>query len=213
MSKIINENQLDYLNNFRNEKDDLLIEMEEYARANKIPILDWLSSEFLEHMILTARPKRVLEIGTAIAYSSIRIARSLRKKGIVDTIEKSEPNIETAYGFIKRTNLESKINILEGDALDLLPRLSKKYDFIFLDADKEDYETLFHFALMLLKKKGIIFIDNLLWKGYAASKSVPNNFKISTQHVRKFNDVFMNQKNLKAFIYPIGDGIGIGVKC
>lgn len=66
---------------------------------------------------------------------------------------------------------------------------------------------------MLLKKKGIIFIDNLLWKGYAASKSVPHDFKISTQHVRKFNDVFMNQKNLKAFIYPIGDGIGIGVKC
>lgn len=132
MSKIINENQIEYLNGFRKEKEDVLIEMEEFARANKIPILDWLSSEFLEHMVLTARPKRVLEIGTAIAYSSIRIARSLRKKGIVDTIEKSEPNIELAYGFIKRTGFESKINILEGDALDILPRLSKNMILFFL---------------------------------------------------------------------------------
>ncbi len=94
-----------------------------------------------------------------------------------------------------------------------MPQLKKKYDFIFLDADKEDYKRLFDYSLVLLKKGGIIFIDNLLWHGYAASKRVPQNYKLSTKHIRDFNIVFTTQENLKTSILPIGDGIGIGVKC
>jgi predicted O-methyltransferase YrrM len=209
---IINPAQLKYIESFRKGDDSLLIEMEEYARTNNIPILSWDAAEFLEQLIRITNPKRVLEIGTAIAYSSIRIARNLKKKGMVHTIEKSVDNIALAKSFIERTGYGNKITIFEGDALDIMPGLNKKYDLIFLDADKEDYKRLFDYSMVLLKKGGIIFIDNLLWHGYAAASKVPKAYKVSTKHIKEFNILFMSQVNLKASILPIGDGIGLGIK-
>ena len=93
-----------------------------------------------------------------------------------------------------------------------MPQLKKKYDIIFLDADKEDYKRLFDYSLVLLRKGGLLVVDNLLWQGYAASTRVPAQYKESTNHIREFNSLFMNQPNLKTSILPIGDGIGLGVK-
>ena len=213
MSEILHPSQEQYLLKLRKENDPLILEMEEYAKENKIPILSWQAVEFLEQLIQICKPKRVLEIGTAIAYSTIRIARNLKKKAVVHTIEKSEDNIEKAREYIQKSGFEEKISLFYGDALSIVPQLKKKYDFIFLDADKEDYKRLFDYSLVLLKKGGIVFIDNLLWHGYAASKRVPQNFKVSTKHIRDFNLVFTSQENLKTSILPIGDGIGVGVKC
>lgn len=212
MSNILYDNQVEYLTSLRRDPEPLLKEMEIYAAEKKIPILDWMSAEFLEQLVLVSKPKCVLEIGTAIGYSSIRIARKLRKKASLDTIEKSKNNIKLAKVYIKRAKLTSSINILEGDALEIMPGLDKKYDLIFLDADKEDYEKLFHYSLMLLKKGGIIFIDNLLWHGYVAAKSVPESHKKSTKLIREFNKLFMNSNTLQSTILSIGDGIGLGVK-
>ena len=213
MNEILLPSQEQYLLKLRKESDPLILEMEEYAKEHTIPILSWQSVEFLEQLIRIGKPKRVLEIGTAIAYSTIRIARNLKKKAIIHTIEKSEDNAEKAKENIQKSGLEEKINLFFGDALSIMPQLKKKYDFIFLDADKEDYKRLFDYSLVLLKKGGIIFIDNLLWHGYAASKRVPQNYKISTKHIRDFNIVFTTQENLKTSILPIGDGIGVGIKC
>ncbi|MGB8318227.1 MAG: O-methyltransferase [Ignavibacteriaceae bacterium] len=213
MSEILVPSQEQYLLKLRKENDPLILEMEEYAKEHKVPILSWQSIEFLEQLIRISKPKRVLEIGTAIAYSTIRIAGNLKKKAVIHTIEKSEDNIEKAKEYIQKSGLEEKINIFFGDALSIIPQLKKKYDFIFLDADKEDYKRLFDYSLVILKKGGIVFIDNLLWHGYAASKRVPQNFKASTKHIRDFNLVFTSQENLKTTILPIGDGIGIGIKC
>jgi caffeoyl-CoA O-methyltransferase len=211
MGNIIYQNQLDYLKSLRREPDELIFRMEEYAREKKIPILDWKAAELLEQMILTKRPKRVLEIGTAIAYSSIRMARLLKKKGSLDTIEKSKNNIKLAAGFVREAKL-SNVNIIEGDALAIMPILDKKYDFIFLDADKQDYERLFVYALMLLKKNGVIFIDNLLWYGYAAANKLPKEYERSTAFIKEFNKQFVYQDILDVTILPVGDGIGIGIK-
>ena len=93
-----------------------------------------------------------------------------------------------------------------------MPQLKKKYDFIFLDADKEDYKRLFDYSLVLLRRGGILVVDNLLWHGFAAAAKVPKEYKESTKHIREFNELFMNQPNLKSLIIPIGDGLGIGVK-
>ncbi len=210
--KIVYPNQLEYLSTLRGGINPLINEMEQFAASKKIPILDWKAAELLEQCILLYRPKRVLEIGTAIAYSSIRMARILSKDGIVDTIEKSKDNIKLASNYIKRANLDSKINLIEGNAFDIMPKLKVKYDFIFLDADKQDYEKLFYSSLTLLKTGGVIFVDNLLWHGFAAAKRIPDSYKKSTQQVREFNKLFMNQHKLKATILPIGDGIGLGVK-
>lgn len=212
MSDILNPSQAKYLNSFKKEDDPLIIEMEKYAAENKVPILSWQSADLLEILIKMLKPKRVLEIGTAIAYSSIRIARNLKKKSVLHTIEKSEDNISTAKENINKAGLGDKIEIFEGDALNIMPRLDKKYDFIFLDADKEDYKGLFDYSLILLKKNGVIFVDNLLWHGYAAVKKAPVNYRESVKHIKEFNQVFFSHKNLKTTLLPIGDGVGLGIK-
>ncbi len=212
MSKILYPAQQKYIDSFRREPDELLKEMEEYARENKVPILSWQSAEFIEQIITMIDPKRVLEIGTAIAYTTIRIARNLSKKSVIHTIEISGDIIVKANEFIEKAGVGDKIKLIEGDALTVMPRLKKKYDFIFLDADKEDYKRIFDYSMVLLKKNGVIVIDNLLWQGYAASSRVPSDYKTSTKHIREFNKIFIEQPNLKSTILPIGDGIGLGVK-
>ena len=212
MSSILFPAQFKYLEKFHNESDPLILEMESYAKEKSIPILSRDSAELLEFLIKIGSPKRVLELGTAIAYSSIRIARNLKKKSVIHTIEKSEDNIAVAKENILKSGLEDKIVLYEGNALEIMPRLNKKYDFIFLDADKTDYKKLFDYSMILLKKGGIIFVDNLLWKGFTASTKVPANFRISTKIIREFNESFTSQPNLKTTILPVGDGIGIGVK-
>jgi predicted O-methyltransferase YrrM len=212
MSEILKASQEQYLKKFKKGDDPLILEMEAFAKEHNVPILSWHSAAFLEQLILMINPKRVLEIGTAIAYSTIRIARNLKKKGVIHTIEKSKDNIEIAKGNIQKSGFEEKINLLSGDALTIMPQLKKKYDFIFLDADKEDYKKLFDYSMVLLKRRGVIFIDNLLWHGYAAGRKIPAQYKISTKHIRDFNNFFTSQEDLKTSIIPIGDGIGIGIK-
>jgi predicted O-methyltransferase YrrM len=212
MNKIISPVQSDYIKSFRRKPDGLIEEMEIYAREHNVPILAWQSAEFIEQLVLIKNPKRVLELGMAIAYTSIRIARNLKEKSVVHTIEKSTDNIIVAKEFISKSDVGSKIKILEGDAVNIMPQLKKKYDLIFLDADKEDYKRLFDYSLVLLRRGGLLVVDNLLWHGYAASSRVPQNYKESTQHIREFNKLFMNQPNLKSTIVPLGDGLGIGVK-
>lgn len=210
--EIVTEIQINYLAGLRNGRDELSVEMEDFALKNKVPILDWKAAELLEQIVLISKPERALEIGTAIGYSSIRIAKNLPDSGVIDTIELSSHNIPLAEGFIEKAGLKSKINLIKGDALKIIPTLKNKYDFIFLDSDKEDYTVLFNMALLLLNKGGVIFIDNLLWHGFAASKETPAKYAEAAKHIRSFNKLFCDCSALNSRIYPVGDGIGIGIK-
>lgn len=212
MNGIILKSQIEYISSFRKEPDDLMKEMELYAKEHSIPILFWQSAEFIEQLVKIKNPRRVLELGTAIAYTTIRVARLLKGKSVIHTIEKSTENIQLAKEYISKSGMVNKIKLLEGDAVNVMPQLKKKYDLIFLDADKEDYKRLFDYSLVLLRRGGIMVIDNLLWHGYAASARVPIKYKESTNHIREFNKIFMNQPNLKTLIIPLGDGLGIGIK-
>jgi len=194
MSKIILSTQSEYISSFRKKTDSLVEEMEAYAQEHNVPILSWESAEFLEQLILIKDPRRVLELGTAIAYSTIRIARNLKGKSVIHTIEKSADNILLAKEFIAKSGLINKIKVLEGDAVNVMPQLKKKYDLIFLDVDKEDYKRLFDYSLVLLRRGGIMVVDNLLWHGYAASIRVPSQYKESTRHIREFNLLFIWNK-------------------
>jgi caffeoyl-CoA O-methyltransferase len=212
MKEIIYPEQLDYLESFRKENDALILEMEEFAKKNSVPILSCDSAKLMEILIQMKRPKRVLELGTAIAYTTIRIARNLKEKAIIHTIEFSKDNAKLAEENIKKSGVEDKIKLFFGDAKEVMPTLEKKYDFIYLDADKEDYIDLFDLAMKLLKKKGVIFVDNLLWHGYAAAAEVPEKYKTSTKFIREFNKIFIDHPALKTTIIPVGDGIGLGVR-
>ncbi len=213
MSSFINSpNILDYLNANRPVIDPLIAEMEEFALLNKIPILNWKALELLELLIELKQPENILEIGTAIGYSSIQMTRKLKQHVCLDTIEKSKNNLPLAQGFINKAGLTDRINILFGEAEEIMLACTKKYDFIFLDADKTYYQSLLNLSLNLLNPGGIIFIDNLLWKGYVADDNVPANFVNSTKLVLDFNSIFLNNRLLDAKIFPIGDGIGVGIK-
>lgn len=212
MKKIIYAEQLEYISSFIKQDNVLIKKIEKYAREHKVPILSKASSKFLEQLIIITQPKKVLEIGTAIAYSSIKIGRNLSSEGKLYTIEKSRDIIKIAKNFINKAKLEDKINLLNGDAREIMPKLKIKFDFIFLDADKDDYKKLFNLSLKLLKKGGVIFIDNLLWQGFAATNKVPKKYIHSTKHIRDFNKIFMRTPSLDTSILPIGDGIGLGIK-
>jgi len=212
MAQIFFPAQKKYLESFRKKGDDLILEMEQYAIEHKVPILNWHAADFIEKLIMINRPDRVLEIGTAIAYTTIRIAKCLHKGSVIHSIEKSDDNIKIALENIEKSGLGKKIKLVQGDALSVMPQLKKKYDFIFLDADKEDYKRLFDYSMILLRKGGIIVIDNLLWQGYAASTRVPTKYGKSTKHIREFNSLFILQQNLDSMIIPVGDGIGLGIK-
>ena len=212
MKEILYSEQKEYLDSFDIQTDKLLLEMEEFAKKNKVPILSRDSARLIELLIQMYKPERVLELGTAIAYTTIRIAGNLKKGGKIHTIEFSKDNEKFAKMYVKKSGLSKKIKLLFGDAKKVMPSLKKKYDFIFLDADKEDYLALFEQAMKLLKKNGVLFVDNLLWHGYAASKEVPEKYKTSTKFIRDFNNVFMNHQQLKTTILPVGDGIGLGIK-
>lgn len=212
MPDILHSDQLLYLEKFIESNDPLLKKMEIFAAKNRIPILDRLSVQFLEQLVKIYNPRNFLEIGTAIGYSTIRVAKNLKSEAKISTIEVSKDNIKLAKSFIEEANFLDRINILQGDALKIIPQLKEEYDFIFLDADKEDYLKLFELSLNLLKEGGIILVDNLLWHGYTASSKVPAKYKKSTEFIRKFNAQFLSHPKLKSSILPIGDGLGLGIK-
>ena len=212
MTQILFPAQKKYLESFRKKEDGLILEMEQYAVEHNVPILDWHAADLIEKLIMINKPERVLEIGTAIAYTTIRIAKCLHKGCMIHSIEKSEDNIKIALENIEKSGLNKKIKLIQGDALTVMPQLGKKYDFIFLDADKEDYKRLFDYSMILLRKGGVIVVDNLLWHGHAASTRVPAKYSKSTKHIREFNNIFILQQNLDSMIIPIGDGLGLGIK-
>ena len=212
MDNILFPEQIDYINNSMDSSNDLLAEMEEFAGIHRIPILNKSSALFLEQLVLTKKPKRFLEIGMAIGYSTIRTAKIVKDFGEIFTIEKSKDNIRIAERNIKKAGLDGKIKIYEGDAIEILENIGQTFDFIFLDADKEDYLKLFDLSLKVLEANGIILIDNLLWKGFTASKDIPDKYKKSTELIRQFNAYFLANPLLKSSILPIGDGLGLGIK-
>ena len=212
MSNILFNEQIDYLQSNLINNNPLLTEMEEFANHNNIPILEQISANFLEQLLRIYKPKSFLEIGTAIGYSTIRVSKISNNQTIIDTIELSKDSIKLAKMFIDKSGEQNKINLIEGNALNIIPTLQNKYDFIFLDSDKKDYEELLYASFEKLEKGGIILVDNLLWKGFIASKNVPENYKTSTEIIRKFNKLFLNFPGLISSILPIGDGLGLGIK-
>ena len=212
MNPINSPEVINYLELLRNEPDPLIQEMELFAKENKIPILDWKSAEFIEQLVIIKNPKYVLEVGTAIAYSTIRIARFLKSDSRIDTIELSKHNIPLAKNNIQKAGLGDRINLLEGNAKKIIPTLEQKYDFIFLDADKEDYLDYYEIILPKLNEKGVLVIDNLLWKGNVYGSEISDDYKPSTEIIKKMNKYILSDKRVKATILPFGDGLGLCLK-
>ncbi len=212
MTGIIYASQSEYLEKLRTEKRELLFELEKYANENSVPIMNWNAAELMEQLISIHKPVRVLELGTAIGYSAIRMAGRLDEGARIDTVELSEHCVSIASKNIIKAGFEKTIKIHFGSAGEILDKFEPEYDFVFLDVDKKDYEVLFKKVLGLMKKGAMIFVDNLLWQGYAAVDEVPEKYKVSSEQIRKFNLLFKSEETLLTTILPVGDGVGIGIK-
>lgn len=182
------------------------------ALQNHIPIIMDDTLEVIANILKEKMPKRILEIGTAVGYSAICFSEYLEGNSTIDTIERDEERIIEAKKNIKALNLEHKINILEGDAVEILQTLNEKYDIVFIDAAKGKYPIFLKEAIRLLNDKGIIFADNILYKGYTLSDYNKHKQRTAVRGLREFLKLLEENKNFETELLEVGDGLTISRK-
>ena len=170
--------------------------------------LSILQGNFLQFLIKIKNFKSCLEIGTFTGYSSLSMALALPKNGRVHSIDNNLSKNKIANSFFEKAKVKKKIKteILDGNiAMDRLIKNKKKFDLIFIDADKENYVSYFNKSLKLLNKNGLIVVDNILWKGDVINDMAKD--KLTTQ-IKNFND-HIKKTNINKYILPVGDGFFI----
>ena len=208
---IIQLDQAEYLDRLSTQNDPLLAEMEAYAAEHRVPIADREVATFLEITAHAIGAQRVLEIGMAIGYSVVHLARGMGEPGVVVTIEPSEEMIEVATRFLQRANVASRVQLARGKALDVMPNFTETYDLLYIDAVKEEYKQYLDLGLPRLRSGGVVVVDNLLWGGKVAQSESAND-ESSTKALREFNRYFINHPQLRSEILSVGDGLGYAVK-
>ncbi len=209
---IIHRQQAEYLDRLLPASTGLLEEMEEYAAAHRVPIADREVARFLEITARAMGARRVLEIGMAIGYSVVHLARALPEDGLVVTIEPSEEMISLSEEYLTRAGLRERVRIERGFALEVMPTLKEEFDIVYLDALKEEYADYLELAVPLLRVGGVIIADNVLWGGQVAGEIRSPDQTASTQALREFNQRLVRHPQLLAEVLSFGDGIGYGVK-
>ena len=208
LDAIIQREQAEYLDQLLTQDDRLLAEMEAYAAEHKVPIADREVARFLEITARATGARKVLEIGMAIGYSVVHLARGLGGQGTVVTIEPNEEMIRAASGFLKRAGVLDRVEIERGKALEVMPTLEETFDLLFIDAVKEEYSQYLDLGLQRLRTGAVVIADNLLWGGKVAG----DDMESSTVALREFNRYFLTHPQLLAEVLPVGDGLGYAVK-
>ena len=199
----------DYLYRLAAPRDPLLEKMEEYADSNAIPIIGPLVGRLLYNLAKTSQSRKVLEIGTAIGYSGIWLARAVAPlKGNVTTIDMDPERVKIAKKNISDAGLERVVKVIEGNALKVLPTLKEEFDMIFLDSDKDVYPDAFKMSVPMLRKGGLFVADNALWGGDVAKGGKSKD----TQSMIKFNRLVSESPGMSTVIVPLRDGVLVSLK-
>lgn len=189
-------------------KQELQI-IKQKALEEHIPIIMDDTLEVVDEILTKLKPKKILEIGTAVGYSAMCFSEYLIEGGKIDTIERDEERIAEAKENIKNVGVAEKINIYEGDAVEILPTLSEKYDMIFIDAAKGKYPFFLKEALRMLNEGGVILADNILYKGYVMSDYNKHKQRTAVRNLREYIHDVTNNPNLETQILEVGDGLAI----
>lgn len=187
-------------------------QIKEKALNEHIPIIMDDTLEVVGKILEDKKPERILEIGTAVGYSAIMFSKYLTENGYIDTIERDEERIKEAKENVKDLNLEEKIHIFEGDAIEILPTLKGPYDVVFIDAAKGKYPIFLSEALRMLGNNGIIVADNVLYKGYVMSDYNKHKQRTAVRGLREFLKELNESENLTTQILEVGDGLAISKK-
>ena len=191
------------------ENKEILATIKRKALEEHIPIIMDDTLEEIEKRIEKNKPTKILEIGTAVGYSAICFSRFLTEQGTIDTIERDEIRAAEAKENIKAMKLENRINIIVGDAVEILPTLNKKYDMIFIDAAKGKYPFFLKESLRMLAPEGIIFADNILYKGYVMSDYNKHKQRTAVRNLREYIKEVTENESLETEILESGDGLAV----
>lgn len=190
------------------ENDELVLEMEKYAEEHNVPIVTKEVAEYLKFIVRSNNIKNVLEVGTAIGYSGILMAKEIEKNnGKLYTIEIDEERYNLAQENFKKSGLKNIVSI-KGDAVEEIKKIDENFDFVFIDASKGHYLEFFEDSYKLLNKNGIIFIDNIMFRGYLY-KEYPKRFKTIVRRLNEFIEYLYSREGGEFVLLPFGDGIGL----
>ena len=209
----ISEKLNDYIKNHSNKESDLLKEL---SRETKLKILNprmlcgSYQGRILSMISNLTKPKYILEIGTYTGYSSLCLAEGMKNDGELHTIDKNEELYEFQRRYFNKSDYKDKIFQHLGNALELIESINKKFDLIFLDADKENYTKYLELLVNKLNTNGILVTDNVLWSGKVTMPISDED--LSTQEIDKFNKLLNQRSDMETIIFPIRDGISVSRK-
>lgn len=211
---IVDERITSFINSMNKDDDGITAVIEQEALRDEVPIIRRETKEWMKTMLLIKKPKRVLEVGTAVGFSAIYMSQYLPVEGHITTIEKWEPRIEQAKVNFERAGVCDKITLLEGDASEILKKLDGSYDFIFMDAAKGQYIHFLPDVIRLLEKNGVLISDNVLQDGEILDSRYVVERRNRTIHsrMREYLYVLKNHAELETSIIPLGDGVALSVK-
>ena len=214
MGTIVNERIVDYINSLDKGNSPVCNAIEKEALADCVPIIRKEMGNLLKVLLLLKQPQKILEVGTAVGYSSILMSENMPENCRITTIENYEKRIPVAKNNFKRAGKEEVITLLEGDAMDILKELDGTYDFIFMDAAKGQYINFLPELLRLMPAGGLLISDNVLQEGDIVESRYGVTRRNRTIHTRMREYIYTltHAEQLETSIVPIGDGITLSVK-
>ena len=204
---ILKREQAEYLDALLPPSETLLREMEAVAAERGIPISDREVGRLLGLLAASCGARRMLEIGTAIGYGSICLARGAAEAAVV-SLDRDPEILAEAKRWLERAGVADRVELLRGDALELLPALDGPFELAYIDADKLRLRRYLDLLLPKLAVGGLVVVDNLLWKGRVAGDELDEE----TEAIRAFNGYFMMHPQLDSVLLPLGDGVGLATK-
>ena len=182
--------------------------LKENALKRHIPIIMDDTLEKIKEVLKEENPNRILEIGTAVGYSALCFAR-YSENAIIDTIEIDEERYNEAIQNLEKIGFKDRINLILGNAVDIIPTLKNKYDIIFIDAAKSKYSIFLEEGLKLINNNGLILADNVLYKGYVMSDYNKHKQRTAVRHLREYIKEISENEKMETEILDIGDGLAI----
>ncbi|MDO5403606.1 MAG: O-methyltransferase [Eubacteriales bacterium] len=211
---IVNERVVAYINSLDRGNSEICNTIEKEAIGDNVPIIRKEMGNLLKVLLALKQPAKILEVGTAVGYSSILMSENMPKDCHITTIENYDKRISAAKENFKRAGKEQKITLLEGDAAEILKTLDGNYDFIFMDAAKGQYVSFLPEILRLMPAGGLLISDNVLQEGDIVESRYGVTRRNRTIHTRMREYIYMltHSEELITSVVPIGDGITLSVK-
>jgi predicted O-methyltransferase YrrM len=210
--RILDERVERYLHELRPERSEVMAEMEAVAERDSVPIVHWETGRFLAALCRALDPV-VLEVGTAIGYSTLHMAEEIGR-GRVVTLERDPDRASQARSYLQRAGVADRVELVEGDALETIGGLEGPFELLFVDAAKGEYERYIELAEPKLSERALLVVDNLLMDGEVA---LPEGAETSWSPsslaaARGLNAELLNSERWLAAVLPIGDGVGLGTR-